>query len=305
MRASALLLVLPAIVAAQQQKPLLENVQEQAQAWLDIAKSYLPEAVKAPVSTGAAKAASKNVTPLTKDNWDTVLSPSISKASKGPETWMVMVSGGNKTCIGGCEAIEKAWNESAALFAVDPTAPNLAHINCDVEAILCSTWLANAPSIWHIQLPVTQADQSRPATTIRIISLNATTTTSQEIVQIHTEKTYEKTPVYEGAFHPFDGWVAKAMLNKPIGYVLHAFSIIPSWAFMILISMGSRTIMYVRELSESRINCLHPTIGAVESATATRLLEMRQPNDQRLLEVLLRQMSDFGDNIPLHFSRTV
>ena len=243
MRASALLLVLPAIVGAQQQKPLLENVQEQAQAWLDIAKSYLPEAVKAPVNAGAAKVASKNVTPLTKDNWDTVLSPSISKASKGPETWMVMVSGGNKTCVGGCETVEKAWNESAALFAVDPTAPNLAHINCDIEAILCSTWLANAPSIWHIQLPVTQADQSRSATTIHIVPLNATTTTSQEIVQMHAEKTYQKTPVYEGAFHPFDGWVTKAMLNKPIGYILYAFSIIPSWAFMILISMGSRTIM--------------------------------------------------------------
>jgi hypothetical protein len=244
MRASAsLLLALPAIVAAQQQKPLLENVQDQAQAWFEIAKSYLPAAVTAPVTAGAAKAASKNVTPLTKDNWDTVLLPSVTSASKGPETWMVMVSGGNKTCLGGCESVEKAWNESAALFAVDPTAPNLGYINCDSQAVLCSTWLANAPSVWHIQIPITQADQSRPATTIHIIPLNATTTTSQDIVQIHTKKSYEKTPIYEGAFHPFDGWVSKAMLNKPIGYILYGFSIIPSWAFMIIISMGSRSIM--------------------------------------------------------------
>lgn len=244
MRVSAyLLVVLPAIVAAQQQKPLLENAQEQAQAWFDIAKSYLPDAVKAPVTAGAAKATSKNVTPLTVNNWDTVLSPSISTTSKGPETWMVMVSGGNKTCFGGCEKVEKAWNESAALFAVDPKSPKLGHINCDSEAILCSTLLANAPTLWYIQLPITQADQSRPATTIHIVPINSTTVSSQEIVQIHTEKTYEKTPVYEGAFHPFDGWVTKAMLNKPIGYILYAFSIIPSWAFMILIGMGSRTIM--------------------------------------------------------------
>ena len=244
MRASThLFLVLPALAAAQQQKPLLENVQEQAQVWFDIAKSYLPGAVIAPISTGAANVATKNVTPLTTDNWETVLSASVSSANKGPETWMVMISGGNKTCYGGCEGVEKAWNESAALFAVDPTAPNLAHVNCDVQAILCSTWLANAPSIWYIQLPITRADQSNPATTIHIISLNTTTTTAQDIVQIHTEKNYEKAPLYEGAFHPFDGWVSKAMLNKPMGYILYAFSVIPSWAFMILISMGSRTIM--------------------------------------------------------------
>lgn len=244
MRASAsLLLALPAIVVAQQQKPLLENVQDQAQAWFEIAKSYLPTAAIAPVSAGAAKAASKNVTPLTKDNWDTVLSPSATSASEGPETWMVMVSGGNKTCFGGCESVERAWNESAALFAVDPTAPNLGYINCESQAVLCSTWLASAPSIWHIQLPITQADQSRPATTIHIIPLNATTTTSQDIVQIHTTKSYVKTPIYEGAFHPFDGWVSKAMLNKPMGFILYGFSVIPSWAFMIIISMGSRSIM--------------------------------------------------------------
>ena len=234
-----LLLALPAIAAAQEQKPLSETVQS----WFNKAKSYIPTAAQEPIAASAAKVAAANVTPLTRSNWEEVLSPSTTSPGQGPETWMVFVSGGNKTCYGRCGKVEEAWNETAALFAADPSAPHLAYLNCDKEAILCATWAANPPTVWHIQRPVAQADQSTPATTIHIVGLNATTTTAQELVQIHTQKTYEKRPVYEGAFHPFDGYLAKFFLNKPAGYAIFAFSQIPSWAFMIGISMFSRNIM--------------------------------------------------------------
>ena len=131
------------------------------------------------------------------------------------------------------------------MFAIDPSSPHLAYANCDENPILCATWAAGVPTIWHIQLPVTQPDQSHPATTIHIISLNTSTTTAADIVKIHTSKNYEKVPVYEGAFHPFDGYLTKFGLNQPMAYLLTAFALVPSWAFMIVISLASRSLMLV------------------------------------------------------------
>ncbi|KAL8720466.1 MAG: hypothetical protein Q9181_007907 [Wetmoreana brouardii] len=239
MRLSAFLLaLLPITVATAQQQQ-----QKPPQSWLDKVKSYIPKAASAPVASAAAKAAANSVVTLTNDNWRSVLTPSTTDPSEGPESWMVFFSGGNKTCYGRCTGVEKAWNESAALLATDPSAPKLAYVNCDKSPVLCTTWAAAAPTIWHIQLPVVAPDQSKPATTIRILGLNTTTTTARDIVKIHSEKTYEKRPVYEGALHPFDGWVAKSGLSVPLGYVLFAFANVPSWAFMIVISMGSRYVM--------------------------------------------------------------
>ncbi|KAL8710757.1 MAG: hypothetical protein Q9220_004775 [cf. Caloplaca sp. 1 TL-2023] len=235
MRLSASLLALLPLALAESQKPLNE--------WFEKAKAYIPSAVKAPVASTAAKAAASNVVPLTKDNWQSVLTPSTADPFQGPESWMVFFSGGNKTCYGRCAGLEQAWNESAALLAADPTSPRLAYANCDKDPILCATWAAGPPTIWYIQLPVTAPDQSKPATTIRIVGLNTTTTTAKDITSIHTQKTYEKKPVYEGSLHPFDGWVAKYGLLVPFGYVMYGFANVPSWAFMIVISMGSRFIM--------------------------------------------------------------
>lgn len=156
---------------------------------------------------------------------------------------MVLVSGGNKSCYGQCAGVEKAFNETAAVFIADPTAPNLGYINCDTEPILCAIWATGPAAIWHIQRPIAHSDQSTPATTIRIIKLNTTTTTTGEITAIHIGKTYEKEAAYEGAFHPFDGWLARYHLNQLVGTGLYYFSLIPSWLFMIVISMASRNLM--------------------------------------------------------------
>ena len=247
---TTLFLALPILITAQQQKPLLDTLQEQASSYLgqaqlyfEKAKSYVPGAIQSPINTGTANIAAKNVTPLTKENWYQTLKSSTSATSQGPSTWMVFVSGGNKTCYGQCDGVERAWSESATLFAADPNAPHLGYINCDSEAIMCGIWAAGPPAIWYIQLPVVGKDQSTPATTIHIVSLNTTTTTAKEIVQIHTQKAYEKTPVYEGAFHPFDGWLAQFGLNTVLAYVVTVFGLIPSWAFMIIISFVSRNVM--------------------------------------------------------------
>ncbi len=68
-------------------------------------------------------------------------------------------------------------------------------------------------------------------------------TTARDIVRIHTHKKYEETDVYDGIFHPFDSHLAKYGLVKPVGYVLYAFGLVPSWLVMIVVSFVSRNLM--------------------------------------------------------------
>lgn len=49
--------------------------------------------------------------------------------------------------------------------------------------------------------------------------------------------------MYEGAFHPTNGWLAEYGLNVPLGYAIYYFSLVPSWAMMIGVSFLSRTMM--------------------------------------------------------------
>ena len=237
----SLALALPVLAAAQDiQKPLIE----QAGDWFNSLRGYIPTSVpavpaalKSPVAASAAKVAY-----LTMANYETELTPDP-KSSKSPQEWMVFVSGGNKTCGGFCDRLEREWNETASLLAADPTAPNLAYVNCDKEGVLCSTWMAKPPTIWHIQRPVALADQSTPASTIYINYFNVTHSTVGDMVALHSGKKYEEGILYNGWFDPLDGQLAKFGVNKAIGYALFGIGMVPSWAFMIVISMVSRTIM--------------------------------------------------------------
>ena len=238
-----LLLALPALTAAQAQKPLTEQVTD----WFNYAKNYVsntvPAAAKDPIGASASKVAAKNVTPLTMANYESFLTPDPHSA-QSPQEFMVFVSGGNKTCGGHCAQVEKAWNETASILAADPTAPKLGYVNCDMEGVLCATWMAKPPTVWHIQRPVADKDQSAaPLSTIRINYLNVTSTTVGDMVALHTGKGYEKGMVYEGYFQPIDGPLAQMGILKYVGYVMFGFGLIPSWAFMVIVSMVSRTIM--------------------------------------------------------------
>ena len=242
----SLALALPALACAQDiQKPLIE----QAADWFNSLRGYIPTtvpavpaAVKSPVAVPAAKVAAAKVIMLTMDNYESELTPDPDSL-KSPQEWMVFISGGNKTCGGYCERLEREWNETASVLAADPTAPNLAFVNCDTQGALCSTWMAKPPTIWYIQRPVAQADQSTPASTIYINYFNVTESTAGDMVALHSGKKYEEGILYDGWFDPFDGQLAKLGLNKVVGYVLYGTGLVPSWAFMIVISMVSRTIM--------------------------------------------------------------
>ena len=239
-----------ALTAAQEaQIPLQERLQTSFQSLLAQAKSYIPFLAAHPIDTAAGGIASYNVKTLTRTNWRSALTPSTKNPTTSTVvTYMVLVSGGNKTCFGLCDRLENAWNHAAAYLSVTTSPPELAYINCDVEAVLCAIWAAGPPALWHIQRPVIgqSAGQSAAGTDIRIIPLNHTTVVENDIVKIHTEETWRNRPLYEGMFHPFDGWLAKAGgLNVPIGMTLFGFGLVPSWAIMIGVSFASRSLMSV------------------------------------------------------------
>ena len=78
---------------------------------------------------------------------------------------------------------------------------------------------------------------------MNVVEFNSTTITAKEIVEIHTKQTYLDFPAYDGAWHPFDGWLAKTQLNLLLGYVLFVFSVVPNWLMMVGISFISRTFL--------------------------------------------------------------
>lgn len=126
------------------------------------------------------------------------------------------------------------------MFVADPSAPNLASIDCEAEEMLCGAWGALTATIWVILVPQPLPDQSKGPTHITVHRLNTTTVTEDEITRLHTRKLYLGAPRYEGVLHPFDGWIAQYGLTEPMAVGLYYFSKIPSWAFMIGLSFFSR-----------------------------------------------------------------
>ncbi|KAJ5772972.1 hypothetical protein N7457_007868 [Penicillium paradoxum] len=236
MRFTSLVTLLPALAMAQEQAPLADRVQ----GWFNQVKSFVPTAVPvAPVEKLAEKVTEKNVTPVTMENWQSILSP-----GPEPENWFIYTTGGNKTCFGRCGTADQAFKESVLLFSADPTSPNLGLLDCEANQVLCAAWSASAPSVMYYQVPKEQpAGEERAPTPLHNLYLNSTTVTADTIYNLHAEKNYEKFPAYEGALHPIDGWVAKYQLSIPMGYVIWGLGAVPSWLFMIGISFFSRTMM--------------------------------------------------------------
>ncbi|KAI7214699.1 hypothetical protein KC333_g5876 [Hortaea werneckii] len=248
MRASPLLLTLPAIAAAQQQIPFLDNVKS----WFNQATASVSSAIPSPpspsdipdpIASGAAAIADLKLQPLTLENHKEILKPGAATASPGIEEWMVYVTGGNKTCMGRCQRADKAFNESIPLLAASTSPPNLATVNCEAQGVLCHAWALAPPQVLQLLLPQPLPDQDTPATTMRAKNLNRTTVAATEIASLHLQEKWNDVPVYEGYWHPFDGPLAQFGVNIPIGYVIYYFSQVPSWAFMIGISFFSRTFM--------------------------------------------------------------
>ena len=100
------LVLLPLLVAADQQ-PL----QAQAAAWFNKAKAFVDNSLNVashPIEAAADKVADATVVNITQRNWERRLSPQLD----GPTEWLLLVTGGNKSCFGRCGPAEEAWNVS-------------------------------------------------------------------------------------------------------------------------------------------------------------------------------------------------
>lgn len=243
---TATLLALPLLAAATQQESPLDQAKAQAQYWFDKISSYIPNPSKPhtlDINAAAAKAGGKALNVLTLSNWESTIRPSEKPAGSAPEEWWILATGGNKTCFGQCGKVETAFNETAILFAANPTAPHLAYLNCDNQPVLCNVWGAGAPSLWIMEVAAKPAPVD-----VRIVGLNRTATNIKTFTDLHSTQSWKAKPLYEGYFHPFDGVLAQNGLAVPLGYVSWFFTVIPSWAFMIFVSFLSRRIMSKRTL---------------------------------------------------------
>ena len=226
-------LALPALAAGQAQKPLTDQMKN----WFSVATSSLfnaiptsvpsvPEAVKSPAAAAAKKASNYTVHTLTMRNYE------------------VLITGGNKTCEGHCGKAEDHFNEAAAILAADVTAPKLGSVNCDDQGVLCATWMAQPPTIWWITRPHPRPGQEiTPPSTVKISYPGYNSTSVQEMVALHTGKKYEEGFLYESIFQPFDGLLKQFGLNKAVGYTWFGLTQIPSWGYMLAISMFTRNVM--------------------------------------------------------------
>jgi hypothetical protein len=236
----ASILALPLLVTATvaQESPL-EQAKAQAQFWLNKLSTYIPNPNKPHTpAQAAAKAGGKTLHVLTLSDWEKTIRSSVRPESTTSEEWWVMVTGGNSSCFGHCNTAETAFNQTAALWSMNPSAPNLAYLDCDNQPVLCNSWGAGPPSLWIMDVPA----PGKPVD-IRIKALNATTTSVKTFTDLHASNDWKTKAPYEGYFHPFDGVFAQYGLAVPVGYVFWVFAVVPSWLFMLGISFLSRTIM--------------------------------------------------------------
>ncbi|KAI4866955.1 hypothetical protein F4820DRAFT_230992 [Hypoxylon rubiginosum] len=216
-----------------------ENYLGQAQSYLGSFASKIPQPNKHdPVAAAEAKAGSLNLDILALNTWKDTLYGPVKPESTTPEEWWVLITGGNKTCFGHCGKIESAFNETAGKWAVTPGAPHTALLNCEDQPVLCSAWSAPVGAIWIFEMLPEPAPID-----IWTKRFNMTTATSDDIVTLQKEGYKSSAKLHDGFFHPFNGVLAKNGVATPVGYILWGFNLLPSWAFMILVSLLSRTMM--------------------------------------------------------------
>lgn len=238
------LLALPLLAAADtpDYQAQFQQYLGQAQGYFETFASKIPSPSKFdPIAAAAAKAGANKVDILGLHNWKETLYGPVTPGSTTPEEWWVLITGGNKTCFGHCGKVEAAFNETAGKFALEPNTPNMALLNCDDQPVLCAAWSASVSSLWIFEM----LPEPSP---INIFTkrLNLTTTVSDDLVQLQKDGYKTDTKEHDGLFHPFNGALAQNGLSVPAGYVLWAFGLLPSWAFMIVVSLFSRRMMASR-----------------------------------------------------------
>jgi len=149
-----------------------------------------------------------------------------------------------------CATTQEAVSQISALPSPPAGSPSLhlAQLDCEKDGALCNSWMAACPSIYHFSFPQQPSTPNTPApkTPLRIVNLNTTTVTADEIVTLARSapnSRIQDIKTYDGELHPVDGWLAKLGLQYYFGMVIEVMGSTPSWAIMIGISFLSRQFM--------------------------------------------------------------
>ncbi|KAM7208500.1 hypothetical protein V8F20_001181 [Naviculisporaceae sp. PSN 640] len=235
-------LALPLLAAAaespfQQYKAKFQNFLGSFGASTPSSDDVLPVAS---VKANKASAKAKKIETLTLGNWKETLFGPVKPASTQPEEWWVLITGGNKTCFGRCERIEKAFNESAVQFGGLSKSPHLAALDCEQDPVLCNSFSAATGSIYVFDVLPEPAQ-----TEVYWKRFNLTTVTSKDIIDQWNKGSKADFNHVEpdSWFHPFTGKLANYGLAVPLGYFFWIMNVIPSWAMMLLVSFLSRSMM--------------------------------------------------------------
>ncbi|KAI5925497.1 hypothetical protein F4810DRAFT_54017 [Camillea tinctor] len=235
------LLALPLLAVAD-----VPDYQAQFQEYLGQAQGYVDKVTSKillpnrhdPVAAAEAKAGPMKMDILSLNNWKDTLYAPVEAGSTTPEEWWVLITGGNKTCFGHCGRIEAAFNETATQFAQTPGSPHTALLDCEKQPVLCNAWSAPVGALWIFEMLPEPAPIN-----IWTKRLNMTTVTSDDFIELQKNDYKTAAKLHDGSFHPFNGQVAQYGASIPVGYVLWFFNLLPSWMFMIIVSMFSRSMM--------------------------------------------------------------
>lgn len=99
-------------------------------------------AADSPIDITASKIAASSIPELKWSNWRNILSHSgKTRPSHERELWMVLMTGGNKTCHGKCTQVDKAWNVrlTPVYYSSPPLNNAIANTNIDILGICSST----------------------------------------------------------------------------------------------------------------------------------------------------------------------
>jgi hypothetical protein len=114
----------------------------------------------------------------------------------------------------------------------------MAYVDCDKQPVLCNVFSTGPATLWSI-------DMEWPGNNVTIWTrrMNVTTTTAETFQNLYKEDRADNFRVSENSWHPFNSWLARNHLVLPIASILWAFSVIPNWATMLIISFFSRRAM--------------------------------------------------------------
>ena len=146
---------------------------------------------------------------LTSNNYKVVLSQGKADETSSPIEWMVLVTDARRSS----SAAIDAWNEAIPYLSASLTPPNLAHLDCEIENVLCRTWPTLPPQIIHILIPKPPYSSLESIPEVRFFEIGREPIPAAEIAVMHLQQRYRAQAIYNGTWNPLDEPPASSHIN--------------------------------------------------------------------------------------------